>query len=147
MGASSQRCFKTCCHPSAAPRKHIVIGQPNRPPGDASRKGILRTLRSVVSSRNGVRRPLIKNAEPPAQSSQSQHHFSRKTSCSRVLERFILSNDSWKGLNVRKIPFLEASPLCAAPFQESSAGQRPRFFGFHHRGGWIRGLSPPVRLG
>jgi hypothetical protein len=21
------------------------------------------------------------------------------------------------------------------------------FFGFHHRGGWIRGLSPPVRLG
>jgi Transmembrane secretion effector len=37
--------------------------------GDASRKGILRTLRRAVSSRKGVRRHLMRNAEPLAQSS------------------------------------------------------------------------------
>jgi hypothetical protein len=62
-----------------------------RPVWDASRKGILRTPRSADSSRNRVRRHLMRNAEPLAQSSGAQCQFSRKTSCNRVLERFIFS--------------------------------------------------------
>jgi nucleoside-diphosphate-sugar epimerase len=57
--------------------------------GVRTRNGNLSTVRSsllVDWSANVLRR----NAQPPSQSSWSSNPFCRKTSCNRVLERFLL---------------------------------------------------------
>jgi CheY-like chemotaxis protein len=56
--------------------------------GLRTRNGNLSTVRSALLvdwSANALRR----NAQPPSQSSWSSYPFCRKTSCNRVLERFL----------------------------------------------------------